>query len=77
MQKAGRVEVVTYREELVQLDVAVGVVGDLEQRQEDVAQELLEVRHYLVRLEDITVTHVYSLARSLDTHMLFNQRIEK
>lgn len=37
----------------MQLDVTVGVVGDLEQRLEDVAQELLEVVHYLVRLEDV------------------------
>lgn len=37
----------------MQFVVAVGVPGDLEQRLEDVAQELLEVGHYLVGLEDI------------------------
>lgn len=37
----------------MQLQIAVGVVGDFKQRLEDVAEELLEVVHYLVRLEDV------------------------
>lgn len=37
----------------MQFDVGVRVIGDLEQRLEDVVQELLEVFHYLVRFEDI------------------------
>lgn len=38
----------------MQLNIAVGVVGDLEQRQEDIVQYLLEIVHYLVGLEDVT-----------------------
>lgn len=37
----------------MQFVVTVGVPGDFKQRLEDVAQELLEVGHYLVGLEDI------------------------
>lgn len=38
----------------MQFKVAVRVIGDLKKRLEDVAEELLEVVHYLVRLEDVT-----------------------
>lgn len=50
---------VTHSKKLVQFVVAVGVARDLEQRLEDVAQELLEVVHDLVRLEDIAVREMF------------------
>lgn len=47
--------IVTYDEKLVKLDIAVGVVGHLEQWLEHIGEELLEIVHHFVWLEDVAV----------------------
>lgn len=43
-----------YRQKFMKFNITVGVLGHLEQRLEDVAEEFLEVVHDFVWFEDIT-----------------------
>lgn len=40
----------------MQLRMRIGIVGHFEEWQKDIVDNLLEVRHKLVQLKDITVT---------------------